>query len=66
MRWLMRLFSFFFCRKPEQIAISGMTLTESQISRLEARLTTRPGDLLSRYQVLGYMSQLRFIRMTYP
>ena len=61
MGWFSRLLAFFFCREPEQIAISGAMLTESQVSRLEARLKKHPGDLRSRYRVLGYMMQRRFL-----
>lgn len=66
MGWLSRLLAYFFCREPEQIAISGVMLTESQVARLEARLQKRPGDLRSRYRVLGYMSQHRFLDSKLP
>src|SRR5690349_16868109 len=66
MGWLGRLLAFFFCREPEQIAISGVMLTEPQVARLEARLQKRPGELRSRYRVLGYMSHHRFLDPKLP
>jgi hypothetical protein len=61
MGWFWRLVAFFFCREPEQIAISGGMLTENQVSQLEARLQKCSGDLRSRCRVLGYMTQHRFM-----
>jgi hypothetical protein len=61
MGWLWKVLSFFVCREPEQIAISGVMLTQTEISRLETRLLKRPGNLRLRYQVLGYMTQHRFM-----
>lgn len=60
MTWLWKLVAL-FSREPDQIAISGVMLTEAQVSRLEARLQKRPDDQRSRYRVLGYMTQHRFL-----
>jgi tetratricopeptide (TPR) repeat protein len=64
MGWLWRLFTFLFSRDPAQLAILGVLRTEAQIARLEARLQKRPDDLRARYQVLGYLSQHRFMNPT--
>ena len=61
MRWLRRLLAFFFFREPEQIAISGSMMTESEVSRLEARLKKHSGDVRARCKILGYTSQHRFL-----
>lgn len=61
MGWFWKLIAFFCLRAPEQIAVRGAMLSPEEAERLEARLRKRPGDLRSRYKVLGYSTQRRFM-----